>query len=184
MWNVNSVNDNFPHLLLFWVKNLSISVIKRWNYMNQSQRELRLRNEAKHNSVKCWKLLLCVNFPWMWILWPYQYYSAPEIFVIFPQNHHFYCLSLAVKFIFHSKCDCSKTKHHQTHFPRKKVAPIFSHCRAAAWLTPGAFTTTRDRKMTPANRWFGSPPTPTPPLPLFSWYHHNLDGWSPSATDE
>ena len=59
----------------------------------------------------------------------HHYYAPPEMFAIFPQNYHFYCLSLAVKFIFHSKCDCSKTKHHQTHFPRKKMAPIFSRRR-------------------------------------------------------
>ena len=74
VWNVKSVNDNFPNLSWFFVKNFSISAwfhvkllkLRELNMIRDSQHRI----EVKRNFVKCRKLLLKVNFPWMWIHWP------------------------------------------------------------------------------------------------------------------
>ena len=42
-----------------------------WNYINQVWTgNSRHRTEVKRDSVKCWKLLSSVNFPWFQIHWP------------------------------------------------------------------------------------------------------------------
>ena len=42
-----------------------------WNYEKKGEnRNSRPRTEVKHDSVKCWKSLLRVNFLWTWIHWP------------------------------------------------------------------------------------------------------------------
>ena len=70
-WNEKCVIDISVHFLWFWVKNLTISAL--FSHLNGKLRGLSLnRNswestEVKPNSVKWWKLLSSVNFPWIWI---------------------------------------------------------------------------------------------------------------------
>ena len=58
----------------FCAKNLLISLWFHVKFLNWI--ELGINENSQHStegkcdSMKCWKLLFSVNFPWMWIHWP------------------------------------------------------------------------------------------------------------------
>ena len=79
----------FSHSLWFYVKNLlslagfHVKLLKlRESGMNEKSWH---RTEVKRESVKCWKMLSSVNFPWKWIHEPItRWYYLPICYLV---NH-------------------------------------------------------------------------------------------------
>ena len=73
-WNKKSLNENLPRLSWFWVNNVLTSAWfhVKWLKLSESgvTRNSQCRTEVKCDFIKCWKLLLILNFPWAWIHWP------------------------------------------------------------------------------------------------------------------
>ena len=77
-WAVKSVNDNFSYFGWFLMKS----------------QKLHFRTEVKYGSMKCLKLLLCLNFLWTWIHLPITSTFAWDIRIINNFTYIVDCLHL------------------------------------------------------------------------------------------
>ena len=98
-WIVRSVDDNFPSFWWFWVKKRRIFAWFQMKLLKLGEsainRNSQYRIEVKSYSVKCWKLLSSLNFPWTWIHWQITTIlkpKKPETFakVLFLNYSHFF----------------------------------------------------------------------------------------------